>query len=316
MKTKKAFHFLALGFCMMTCSLAQSQIKTGTIFNSFSSSDLSITIELNNTTQTVRIIFVSNNNQWAALGFDTQVMANDIYTFVDLGDGSFQERSLGFYSEGTQLPTLSTLESTTVQSGVRTTIISRPFDLAAGPSYRTFDFSETSIDMIVAVGYNSFFDYHGSDNKAPEVMAFTLELKGVAINETGTEPDPSAMLDVNSGYQGVLFPRVDIPNLAEAGPVPNPAEGLLVYNTSTNTGVGLHIWNGNEWLALLTSGSPAFALPPSPTDLPLEPDSSQLSHDESLLNELILRVTKLEEKIIELEQENLKLRKKKRRKRK
>jgi len=54
--------------------------------------------------------------------------------------------------------------------------------------------------------------------------------QGVGLNETGADPHPSAMLDVNSTSKGLLPPRL---TTTERDAIENPAEGLQIYNTTT-----------------------------------------------------------------------------------
>jgi hypothetical protein len=76
----------------------------------------------------------------------------------------------------------------------------------------------------------------------------------VAINSSGINADPSAMLDISSSDKGLLVPRVSlnsIDNMAE--PVSNPALGLLVYNINgSNLAPGFYVWNGVAWSAIAT----------------------------------------------------------------
>ena len=79
--------------------------------------------------------------------------------------------------------------------------------------------------------------------------------QGVAINSTGAAPAASAMLDVSSNSKGMLIPRLDNGQITG---MPNPAHGLLVFNTSydcfyyyISTGPGSGAWrqlidNGNN----------------------------------------------------------------------
>ena len=53
----------------------------------------------------------------------------------------------------------------------------------------------------------------------------------VAIGLTGVA-DPSAMLHVSSTSKGVLFPQVSIDSLKDVTSIVNPANGLVVYNTT------------------------------------------------------------------------------------
>ena len=79
----------------------------------------------------------------------------------------------------------------------------------------------------------------------------------VGINTDGSQPDPSAGLDVKFTNKGFLPPRVALTASNVAAPVASPATGLLIYNTatagtSTNTVVpGYYYWDGTKWASLL-----------------------------------------------------------------
>lgn len=62
-----------------------------------------------------------------------------------------------------------------------------------------------------------------------------------SINEAGTPPDNSAMLDIQSSNKGVLIPRM---TYAEIRAIPSPAEGLMAYDTDSHC---LKIFNGTSW---------------------------------------------------------------------
>jgi len=70
----------------------------------------------------------------------------------------------------------------------------------------------------------------------------------VAINETGDQPDASAMLDVKSTTGGLLIPRM---NATQRGNITNPATGLLVYQTDSPA--GFYYYTGTEWISLSTT---------------------------------------------------------------
>ena len=53
--------------------------------------------------------------------------------------------------------------------------------------------------------------------------------QGVGVNETGANPDPSAVLDAASTTKGFLLPRM---TTAQRNDISNPATGLMIYNTS------------------------------------------------------------------------------------
>lgn len=54
----------------------------------------------------------------------------------------------------------------------------------------------------------------------------------VSINLDNTDPDPSAMLDVKSSERGILIPRM---TSLQRNSISNPAIGLFVFDTSTNS---------------------------------------------------------------------------------
>jgi hypothetical protein len=64
---------------------------------------------------------------------------------------------------------------------------------------------------------------------------------GVAINETGDNPHPSAILDVASTNKGFMPPRM---TSGERDAIASPATGLVIYNTTTGC---LNFYNGTEW---------------------------------------------------------------------
>lgn len=67
-----------------------------------------------------------------------------------------------------------------------------------------------------------------------------LYAQNVAINNDGSQPHASAALDIKATDKGLLLPRVANP----AGAVSNAAEGLLLYNTTTQQP---NFFNGTNW---------------------------------------------------------------------
>ncbi|MFK5856750.1 MAG: hypothetical protein QM503_11510 [Bacteroidota bacterium] len=64
-------------------------------------------------------------------------------------------------------------------------------------------------------------------------LSANLLAQGVAINESGTSPDASAILDVTSTAKGLLIPRM---TAAQIAAISSPATGLLVYQTDGTQG--------------------------------------------------------------------------------
>ena len=59
-------------------------------------------------------------------------------------------------------------------------------------------------------------------------ISFNASSQGVSINEDGSDPDASAILDVKSTDKGFLTPRM---TKAQISDIIDPANGLLVFNT-------------------------------------------------------------------------------------
>ena len=80
---------------------------------------------------------------------------------------------------------------------------------------------------------------------------FSLQISA-QIGIGTTEPDESSILDIQATNKGVLFPRIDL----GATSIPNPAKGLVVWNTDLLNGelnTGLFFWNGSAWLSLVSN---------------------------------------------------------------
>ncbi|MCT4581162.1 MAG: hypothetical protein N4A35_07065 [Flavobacteriales bacterium] len=76
---------------------------------------------------------------------------------------------------------------------------------------------------------------------------------GVGINNNGTAPNASAMLDIESTSKGLLVPRVALTNTTDATTIVNGnVTSLLVYNTATIADVvpGYYYWDGSVWKTL------------------------------------------------------------------
>jgi len=67
----------------------------------------------------------------------------------------------------------------------------------------------------------------------------------VAINNDGSTPDASAMLDVKSDTAGILVPRM---TAAQRDAINNPAIGLLIFVTSDST---FYYYDNNYWVKIL-----------------------------------------------------------------
>ncbi len=70
-------------------------------------------------------------------------------------------------------------------------------------------------------------------------FSLTMQAQSVGINTT--TPDPSAVLDIQSTQQGVLTPRL---TTAQRNALQNPAQGLLIYNTTIKC---FEVFGGTFW---------------------------------------------------------------------
>ena len=81
--------------------------------------------------------------------------------------------------------------------------------------------------------------------------------QNVGINESGSNPDASAILDVASDNKGVLIPRVGLISVND--PINDPETSLLVFNTSTSGSYptpGFYYFDGTDWIPLAGGGAP------------------------------------------------------------
>ncbi|MEO8415487.1 MAG: tail fiber domain-containing protein [Ginsengibacter sp.] len=87
------------------------------------------------------------------------------------------------------------------------------------------------------------------------IVTNTARSQNVAINNDGTPPSASAMLDIKNANKGLLIPRVSLVSETDAVTIPSPVLSLLVYNTNAALpeGAGFYFWNGNnKWSKLAT----------------------------------------------------------------
>ncbi len=101
----------------------------------------------------------------------------------------------------------------------------------------------------------------------------TTYAQNVGINNTGTTPNSSAELDLNTGNtftspngKGLLIPNVALTGTGDNVTVNTPATSLFVYNTATagasptNVVPGFYYWNGAKWVAFGGTGSNNWSL--------------------------------------------------------
>jgi hypothetical protein len=79
-------------------------------------------------------------------------------------------------------------------------------------------------------------------------LAFSVNAfaQGVGISSSSITPDPSAILELRSTTQGLLFPRTT------TGSISSPAQGLMIFNTASNQ---FNYFDGTSWQAILGGGN-------------------------------------------------------------
>jgi len=80
----------------------------------------------------------------------------------------------------------------------------------------------------------------------------TMVTAQVAINTDGSNPNASAILDINSDTAGILIPRM---TKLQRDAISTPAAGLMIYQTDDVT--GFYYYNGTDWNVI---GSEAFSI--------------------------------------------------------
>lgn len=86
---------------------------------------------------------------------------------------------------------------------------------------------------------------------------FTIPSFGqVAINQDGSPPHSSAILDINSEDKGLLIPRVSLSGPNNAAPITDPVVGLIVFNTGPVLPQGIYYWRGTGWTEFITDEEP------------------------------------------------------------
>lgn len=92
--------------------------------------------------------------------------------------------------------------------------------------------------------------------------------QSVAVNATGSTADPSSMLDVQSTSKGMLIPRM---TTAQRNAIPNPALGLLAFDTDTDQ---FWYFDGNAWKQIVASQSFANLLEDADSDTKIQVEES------------------------------------------
>lgn len=99
------------------------------------------------------------------------------------------------------------------------------------------------------------------------LLSGSLFAQSAAINTTGAPADPSAILDVQATDKGVLIPRL---TTAERNAISNPASGLLVYDSDSES---FWYYDGAQWLPIGAKLSPVSSPNPAAGTIRWNPET-------------------------------------------
>lgn len=88
-------------------------------------------------------------------------------------------------------------------------------------------------------------------------MLINAGAQSIGISSDGSQPNPSAILDLKSSNKGILLPRVSLTSETDSLTIPHPEKSLIIYNTNPQLqgGLGLYIWAGDHWLQIISAGN-------------------------------------------------------------
>jgi len=105
---------------------------------------------------TAKIIMTGPDGVWYGVGFNAQAMKDAPYAIIVDGSGSVSERKLAEHSPGALLKPSVKVESSSVASGIRTVVLTRP---VAGSDY-SIPATPGVINIITAIGNTPTLAYH------------------------------------------------------------------------------------------------------------------------------------------------------------
>ncbi len=183
---------LLLIICLIISYSIQSQEKITGPINIFG--DITFELILNNNTETAQMIISGPEDRWFAvkIGSFTNGMetGSDVYYYN--GTTLIDAHQL---SNGPAIDAVQdiTIESSTVENGIRTIIATRPFDTGDSNDY-IIDFDNEDIDMAAAHGSFEGYtlSYHGSNReKINNVPMNSLGINNMSLKTVKLYPNPT-----------------------------------------------------------------------------------------------------------------------------
>lgn len=102
------------------------------------------------------------------------------------------------------------------------------------------------------------------------IASGSLASQNIGINEDGSNPDPSAILDIKAIDKGFLVPRL---SSLQKDNILTPAEGLMVYQTDGTK--GFYYYDGSYWTLLLSQHGPYIRDEDEDTQIHVESNSDE-----------------------------------------
>lgn len=89
--------------------------------------------------------------------------------------------------------------------------------------------------------------------------SFSVYSQTGSVGINTSNPDPSAILHLNSSDKGLLIPRIALQNETDITTIASPAKGLIIYNTNSSlvNGEGFYINYGTSAAAQWTTFAPS-----------------------------------------------------------
>jgi hypothetical protein len=87
------------------------------------------------------------------------------------------------------------------------------------------------------------------------LSAASMNAQVLIGGDGNSNPDPSAVLELQSSDKGFLLPRVALQSTEDQSTIANPVTGLVVYNTANHQDVtpGHYYYDGNQWVKVRNS---------------------------------------------------------------
>lgn len=188
------------------------------------------------------IIYNTTSNQFNYYNGSNWISVPNNNVSSNSGSGTSPGQSISINTSGNNAAASAILDVSSSEKGV---LIPRTTHASVTPveGLIIYNNSTNTIDY-----YNGTFWRSLCANTIDNITGTGASTQGVAINNTGTSPDASALLDISSTSKGLLIPRM---TSTERDVLKTPATGLIIYNTTTDH---IESWDGSSWQEMVNDG--------------------------------------------------------------